>query len=158
MELPTKHLLIFDFDGVIGKLEPEKPRQHYDDIPKNIKSIHDSRDYILAVASFNASAAKYLKKWGILHYFTAIRGGSNRFVKPRKSCYNTYGIFIPLSKPLQIESMLENELAPFILNIKLITFFDDDPDNIKEVNHHHSTIDTILIDPEEGFDLHLLPI
>lgn len=184
-----KHLLIFDFDGVLRNVAQEKSAVPYPNIAKDIPAIFESGDYVLAVASFNPRAELFLTRWGLASYFASFRCGSNQKRDELASSHCLgYSSFSRspwecddgVTKPLQIRSMLDNELSSF--SWKSVTFFDDCMSNITEVMREFSRrtqrkrergqkdrgspikkseqvrIECVFIDAREGFQLDKLPM
>jgi FMN phosphatase YigB (HAD superfamily) len=139
-----KKLLIFDFDGVLA-IKWTQPPQCYPQIPSLIKYL--SQDYLLCVASFNPIAEQAIKNWQLHEHFVAIRSGCNyTWNKPYKNALKHN-----LSKSEQIINMCNNEMKNYTFSS--IFFFDDDPENIKNVNDYLPHIKTVLIDSLYGLKI-----
>ena len=153
----AKIVIFLDFDDVLHDTDKESP---YADTLHNIRSIHDSGDYILAIASFNNEAHKTLAAWKIRDCFTAMRVGANHAWHMQGRGGIGRGSWKPkyrnewalsVSKSRQIQSMLRNELSGY--NIK-----DDLDENVADVREQCPGVTAVKVDPSVGFGLHLLPV
>ncbi len=149
-----KQLIVFDFDGVIC-VPWSRPHTYFENAVSIIKALH-SQGHTLVIASFNPSAEKILKEWGLHSYFSAFRLGAN---------HRWNGLYDEIeretmNKGKQIHNMLENELYKRRFNY--IHFFDDDPENLLDVHDHIKNVRdmyhpiyctyTYYIEPERGLD------
>ena len=141
-------LYIFDFDGVLA-IPYTNPESYYKHIPTIIPNL--SKDNYLAVASFNLRAKIAVEEWGLLHYFKAIRYGSNSVWDNE---YND-NYRKDMSKSKQIQNMLENELKDIVFDE--IIFYDDDIKNILDVrnvsNVRNIGITSVLVDELNGLTI-----
>ena len=159
MTKTIKKLLIFDFDGVLA-IKWTRPEEYFHQIPDLIKKL--SHNYILCVASFNPRAQLAITNWGLDDYFTCMRYGANHnWADIYKESYREN-----MTKADQIVHMIENEIDQ--LNNKTdelgnkfefgdVMFFDDDPENILQVNEKLPWIKTVLIDGNIGIHLSDIP-
>lgn len=139
-----RKLLIFDFDGVLS-IPWTRPEVCYSQIPDLIKKL--SQTHILAMASFNPRAQIALVEWDLDKYFFCTRYGSNH----RWDGLYEQKFRSGMSKTNQIIDMLECELSTE--NYTHIEFFDDDLNNLIDVNNKLPSVKTCLIDAIIGFRL-----
>ena len=123
-----KEVLVFDFDGVLS-IPWSMPEKYYPQIPELLQNL--SKKCILCVASYNPRAELAIRDyWKLDKYFTCMRSGANH---TWNEFYNE-NYRKDLCKGNQIVHMLKNEIKELGCKINKITFFDDDPINIKIVN------------------------
>ncbi len=143
------------------------PEKYYKQIPDIIINLSKCSEYILAVASYNPNAYIAIKEWKLEKYFACFRCGANQiWNKEKLSSYNKDD-WQEARKHRQISNMLEYELHDLqnnILNpglqfeIEHVVFFDDNENNIKQVNDELPFVHTVFVDSECGFEYNLLPI
>ncbi len=132
-------VIVLDFDGVLGKTfsHPERPLPEVRNLIRLL-----SRSYYICVASYNPRAKLAIDDWKQFYGYDAIRCGAN-FKWSDDYCDEWRK---EMSKSKQIDSMLE-ELG--LGKSHLVYFFDDDQENVDQVNVHKSRT-AFKIDTEIG--------
>ncbi len=176
MTKTIKKLLIFNFDGVLA-IKWTTPEEYFHQIPNLITKL--SNNYILCVASFNTRAQLIITNWGLENYFTCMRDVTNYnwtdiYKEPYKESYRE-SYRENMTKANQIVHIIENKIDELNndandandtndtdkLNNEFefgnILFFDDDPENILQVNEKLPWIKTVLIDGNIGIHLSDIP-
>lgn len=144
-EKKSHHLIILDFDGVLG-IPYTHPPKIYDGLHDLLTEL--SKTYLLALASFNPEAYPTLIANKLDHLFCAFRAGHNHN-HPAPVAPEYKGPTLGLCKAMQIESILDNELKD--TQVSSITFFDDDDYNIELVSTKLSHIKSVKVKTETGF-------
>lgn len=98
-------------------------------IPQLIREASARPNLLLCIVSFNPGAEAAVTRWGIRDCFVAVRAGCNRRLAPGEVYTEEHRR--GLSKPAQIQSILQNELQG---SSGQAGFFDDDPQNLWEVH------------------------
>ena len=87
-----KHLLVFDFDGVLA-ISWSSPPTLFDQVGKLLHRLH-ANGHIIVLASFNPTAEECLIKHGVRHLFSAIRAGSDEpWIPPYSSEFSRTLVF-----------------------------------------------------------------
>jgi hypothetical protein len=120
-------ILVFDFDGVLA-IPFTTPPIPFPGVIDLLKYLYKNNDTLLFLASFNAGACQALHAWGVAHFFSSMRYGSNDTWDP--PYLPEYGI--GTTKSGQISSMLLDLNRKVPINRSLF-FFDDMEENIINV-------------------------
>ncbi len=136
---------VFDFDGVLSIpwSQPEKP---FEQVPALIRLLH-GQGHILTVASYNPRARVAVESWGLAECFHAFRSGANHDWESDGGTYKEE-FRVSMKKQGQIRSMHGHEPRSPVF------FFDDDPENIKEITDPN--IVAVLVKTEVGLTSDLL--
>lgn len=145
------NVYVFDFDGVLA-IPYSVPEKHYDQVPSLIKQLYDQGN-ILCMASFNPDSIESIERWGLMKYFTAVRGGCNFKWSGIKSEYKDEIHRNQLLKSTQIISMMNEELSSLVPRVEHLRFFDDDKLNILQFEKAFSSdkrFKSVLVDFKQG--------